>query len=137
MAPVENPDAGGLDASLFHATVAAAAKAGEPLMGRLVVALRQSLGARESAVRELPARGRLIESRQLLDSSADALCAQYPGALRAAFAEADVAGRATPVAMAELHFDDLELMDENQVSESVETARSQQLAMAALAARSR
>ena len=131
MGPVENPGAGGLDASLFHATVAAAAKAGEPLMGRLVIALRQSLGARESAVRELQVRDRLIESRQLLDSSADALCAQYPSALLAAFAEAEATERATPVAMAELHFDDLELMDENQVSDSVETARSQQLAMAA------
>ena len=128
---MENPGAGGLDPSLFHATVAAAAKGGDQLMGRLVIALRQSLGARESATRELQARDRLIESRQLLDSSADALCAQYPGALVAAFAEAEVIQRATPVAMAELHFDDLELMDEHQVSESVETARSQQLAMAA------
>lgn len=131
MAPLENPGAGGRDASLFRATVAAAAKGGAQLMGRLVTALRQSLGARESASRELQARDRLIESRQLLDSSADALCAQYPGALQAAFSEAELTERATPVAMAELHFDDLELMDENQVSESVETARSQQLAMAA------
>ncbi len=100
-------------------------------MGRLVIALRQSLSLRESATRELQARDRLIESRQLLDSSADALCAQYPGALVTAFAEAQSIPGATPVAMAELHFDDLELMDEHQVSESVETARSQQLAMAA------
>lgn len=128
---MENPGAGGRDASLFRATVAAAAKGGDQLMGRLVIALRQSLSARESATRELQARDRLIESRQLLDSSADALCAQYPGALRAAFAEAELTERATPVVMAELHFDDLELMDEDQVSESVETARSQQLAMAA------
>ena len=130
MAPVENPGAGGRDVSLFRATVAAAAKGGDPLMGRLVIALRQSLGARETACRELQARDRLIESRQLLDRSADALCAQYPGALLAAFSGAEVTGRATPVAMAELHFDDLEVMDENQVSDSVETARSQQLAMA-------
>ena len=100
-------------------------------MGRLVIALRQSLSARESATRELQARDRLIESRQLLDSSADALCAKYPSALATAFLEAEVIPRATPVAAVELHFDDLELMDEHQVSESVETARSQQLAMAA------
>lgn len=131
MATAENPGAVGREASLFHTRVAAAAKGGDQLMGRLVIALRQSLSARESATRDLQARDRLIESRQLLDSSSVALCAQYPGALLAAFTEAGVAARAVPVAMAELHFDDLELMDENQVSESVETARSQQLAMAA------
>ena len=100
-------------------------------MGRLVIALKQSLSARESAVRDLQARDRLIESRILLDRSADALCAQYPGVLLAAFAQAEQADRATPVGMAELHFDDLELMDETAVSDSVEMARSQQLAMAA------
>ncbi len=100
-------------------------------MGRLVIALRQSLSARESATRELQARDRLIESRQLLDRLADALCANYPGALAAAFAQAQVIPRATTATAVELRFDDLELMDEHQVSESVETARSQQLAMAA------
>ena len=131
MAVVENPVAGGRDAALFRATVAAAAKGGDQLMGRLIIALRQSLSTRESATRDLRARDLLIESRQLLDHSATALSTHYPGELAAAFTEAQVAQRAAPVAMAELHFDDLELMDEHQVSESVETARSQQLAMAA------
>ena len=76
-------------------------------MGRLVIALKQSLSARESAVRDLQARDRLIESRILLDRSADVLCARYPGVLLAAFAQAEQADRATPVGMAELHFDDL------------------------------
>lgn len=100
-------------------------------MARLVIALRLTLRARESAVRELLVRDQFIESRRLLDSSADALRAQYPGALLAAFAEAELNERAAPLAMADLHFDDLELMDEIQVNDNVETARSQQLAMAA------
>jgi hypothetical protein len=120
--------------ALYRATVTEAAAGGHPLMGKLVNAVKHSLGERDSAVRDFREREQLAESRRLLEVHAEALCNQYPASLLAAFSEMASADKVVVVAsgaVTEVRFDQLELMDEGQVNESVEMARSQQVAMLA------
>lgn len=101
-------------------------------MGKLVHATRRSLSEREDKSRDLHARDKLIESRKLLDQLADTLRSAYPLALEKAFSEDGKSGKAQPNGVgagAKVSFDQLELMDEVQVDESVQLARSQQVVL--------
>ena len=101
-------------------------------MGKLVNATKRSLSERVDKSRDLYARDKWIESRKLLDQLADKLCDAYPLALGKAFAEdgkptKELTAGAGPAA--KVSFDQLELMDEVQVDESVQLARSQQVVL--------
>jgi len=116
-------------AALFDGCVREAADGGGSLMEMMVGKLRLSLqqqfrtaGAKERDV--------LTESLRLLVRHEARLCAGYPQALQAAFAQ-EVAGRKVKPMAAALSFDELELMDETQVQESVEVARALQVALLA------
>ena len=101
-------------------------------MGKLVMATRRSLSEREEKSRDLHARDKLIESRKLLDQLADKLRSAYPAALEKAFSEDGKSDKLQPVGGAlgaKFSFDQLELMDEVQVDESVQLARSQQVVL--------
>ncbi|MES2584387.1 MAG: DUF1631 family protein [Pseudomonadota bacterium] len=118
--------------ALYRATVQEAAAGGHMLMGKLVAAARQGLQEREAACRDLRERDALAQSgKQLRDWEAK-LCDRYPHALLDAFTKPESARKAgSPLALTEVGFDELELMDEVQVLTSVTLARTQQVAMLA------
>ncbi len=101
-------------------------------MGKLVNATRRSLSEREDKSRDLRGRDKLIESRKLLDQLADGLRSAYPIALVKAFSPDTSADNLKSTAKsldAKVSFDQLELMDEVQVHDSVQLARSQQVVL--------
>lgn len=115
----------------FDACLQQAAAGGDALLGRLVAAARQSLHQRAGVSDGATERTALIESLQLLTAQEARLREAYPLELMTAFTEA-LRGRSTKAAGANaISFDQLELMDETQVQESVETARAQQAVMLA------
>lgn len=117
--------------ALYRATVAEAAAGGGALMGRLVAAAGKVLYTRELTARSLHERDALIVATKLLQSKEAELRALYPAALALAFANPDVVNKTAPLKMTEVHFDQLELMDEVQVQTSVAMARAQQAALLA------
>ena len=118
-------------ATLYRALIDEAAAGGGILMGKLVAATGMALHAREKAARDLRERDALAASIKLLQSKQTELRTQYPKALLAAFSSPERAARIVPLVATELHFDQLELMDEWQVQESVTLARAQQVALLA------
>ena len=122
-------DVTGHPGELYRATLTEAAGGGSYLMGQLVNAVRRSLSERENSARDFRERDGLLESRRLLDKFAGDLCTNYPVELLAAFTDTGASDAVTPIAASEVRFDQLELMDESQVNESVEIARSQQVAL--------
>ena len=118
--------------ALYRATVQEAAAGGHMLMGKLVAAARQGLQAREAACRDLRERDDLAQSGKQLRAWEAKLCERYPHALLEAFTKPETARKAgSPLAITDVGFDELELMDEVQVLTSVTLARTQQVAMLA------
>ena len=118
--------------ALYRATVQEAAAGGHMLMGKLVAAARQGLQAREAACRDLRERDALAQSGKQLRSWEAKLCERYPHVLLEAFTQPQAARKAgSPLAITDVGFDELELMDEVQVLTSVTLARTQQVAMLA------
>lgn len=118
--------------ALYRATVQEAAAGGHMLMGKLVAAARQGLQEREAACRDLRERDALAQSGKQLRAWEAKLCERYPHALLDAFTKPEAARKAGgPLAITEIGFDELELMDEVQVLTSVTLARTQQVAMLA------
>ncbi len=115
--------------ALYRATVQEAAAGGGPLMGKLTVAARAVLQAREAAALDLPVRNAVADAAKQLRQWESELCKRYPKALLEAFANPQGAKKAKGTSPAELQFDELELMDEVQVQTSVTLARAQQVAM--------
>ncbi len=115
--------------ALYQSCIAEAAAGGRPLMEKMVGSARQGLQQQfaRSAGTE---RDGLTEMLRLLNHHEEALTRAYPAELMEAFSGADGGTRAKPAASA-LSFDELELMDETQVQESVEMARAQQAAQVA------
>lgn len=118
-------------AALYQATIEEAASGGAAIMAKLVVAVRKSVHARVGTARDYREREMHEDSMKLLSVQEPELCAQYPQALLAAFSGPVLSAKATVLSMAEVQFDQLELMDEVQVQESVTMARAQQMAMLA------
>lgn len=76
-------------------------------------------------------RASLVESERFLSLRQDTFCAAYPDALRAEFTNPQVPSQGAPKA---LSFESLELMEEEQVDETVEVLRGQQAVLAAVEA---
>ena len=117
--------------ALFRSTIQDAAAGGSLLMGKLVAAARINLQAREAASRDLRARDALAQSAQKLRSWEAELCKRFPQALLDAFLNPAATLKAGTHAVAEVAFDELELMDEVQVQTSVTMARTLQVAVLA------
>jgi hypothetical protein len=117
--------------ALYRSTIQDAAAGGSLLMGKLVTAARTHLQAREAASRDLRERDALADSAQKLRTWEGELCKRFPQALLDAFDNPDVARKAGAHTVAEVAFDELELMDEVQVQTSVTMARTLQVAVLA------
>lgn len=123
-------------AVLYRTALEQAAQAGEAIMANVLVAARQSLTEQAAQLRGLAERKHVELALKLLDSNAQGLSERYPQTLTL-LAFKQVAERAGQAAGNEaevrqtLHFDQLELMDSDQVHERVALARSQQSAMLA------
>ncbi|MBI2748909.1 MAG: DUF1631 family protein [Burkholderiales bacterium] len=117
--------------ALYQSTVQDAAAGGSLLMGKLVTAARSQLQERETACRDLRERDAIATSAKHLRAWESKLCERYPQALLDAFANPDAAKKAGTQSIADVQFDELELMDEVQVQTSVTLARTQQVAMLA------
>ena len=119
-------------AALQHAIGGVLADA-KHLMERIVEATRLSLQARENQARTAGEHQAMLEARQQLTRLAYVMGDRYPEALRKALDKE--AGQREPSSTRSLftiHFDELELMDETQVSESVERARARQILASAV-----
>ena len=115
--------------ALYRTVVNDAVAHSDHLMARVVESTRRVLQAREDAAHTVGERHALVEARRQLNKLESVLCERYPKALQQALAE----GLSQDVvrSLFTVHFDQLELMDEAQVSESVERARAQQLVVTA------
>ncbi len=123
--------------ALYKECVAKAANDGRALMDALVEKARQSLQQKSQTVSDPVERQQLVEAARQLNVHSAMLIERYPLSLMGAFSES-LAQDSTPRALAPadapaksgLKFDELELMDESQVQESIELARAQQTALA-------
>jgi hypothetical protein len=118
---------------LYRATVEEAAAGGGELMGKMVAVATKALYARELTARTMHERDALIMAGKLLQGKDAEMRAMYPKALLAAFLNPEQTHhkKAEPLALEKIQFDQLELMDEGQVQESVAIARAQQVALLA------
>ena len=107
-----------------------------PLLERVTEAARRALQARQDAVRTPGEHQALHEARQQLTRLAFVMSDRYPEALRKAMEQAGGqgahGGQKPTRSLFTIHFDELELMDESQVSESVERARARQILISAV-----
>ncbi len=132
MPPVAASTASPQYQALYRATLQEAAAGGHILMGKLVAAARQGLQLREAACRDPRERDALAQSGKQLRAWEAKLCERFPLALLDAFTKPEAAKKAgSPLAITDVGFDELELMDEVQVLTSIALARTQQVAMLA------
>jgi hypothetical protein len=108
-----------------------AAAGGAVLMGKLVAAARLALQTQEAASRDLRERDALADSANQLRRHEQQLCQSYPQALLQAFSQPEGGKKAVSLSLADVQFDQLELMDDVQVQATVTLARVQQVAMLA------
>ncbi|CAN7662524.1 DUF1631 family protein [Acidovorax sp. LjRoot117] len=105
----------------------------QPMMERIAEATRMSLQARQDAVRTAGEHQAMHEARQQITRLANVMSDRYPEALRKALEQSATRGpeKATR-SLFTVHFDELELMDESQISDSVERARARQILISAV-----
>jgi len=116
--------------ALFAACITQAMSGARPLMDKMLSATRSAMQDEASRASAGPGREALRESLRLLGLYEAPLSSLFPQALEAAVSGAD-GGTRPKAAGAALSFDELELMDDAQVQESVELARAQQAAVLA------
>src|SRR3989344_3222653 len=104
-----------------------------PLMERVAEATRMSLLTRQDQARTPGEHNAMHEARQQLSRLASVMGERYPDALRKALdQEAAQNQEKPPRSLFTVHFDDLELMDEAQINDSVERARARQVLISAV-----
>ncbi|MBU0748886.1 MAG: DUF1631 domain-containing protein [Gammaproteobacteria bacterium] len=105
-----------------------------PLMDRVAEATRMSLQSRLDQARTPGEHHAMLEAKQQLQRLASVMAERYPDALRKALdqetAQAD--SHKPTRSLFTVHFDDLELMDESQINDSVERARARQVLISAV-----
>ena len=115
----------------FDACLQQAAAGGNALLGRLVAEARQTIHHRAGQCDSATERTALVEALHLLNAHEAKLREVYPLELMTAFSDV-LRGRAAKASVGTaLSFDQLELMDDAQVQESVESARAQQAVLLA------
>jgi hypothetical protein len=117
--------------ALYRSTVQEAAAGGSLLMGKMIAAARTNLLAREAACRDLRERDALANSAKQLRTWEGELCKRFPQALLDAFTNPESPHKTGARAVADVAFDELELMDEVEVQTSVTMARTLQVAVLA------
>jgi hypothetical protein len=117
--------------ALYRSLVQEASAGGAALMGKLVAAARLVLQTQEAAARDLRERDALADSANQLRQCEPQLCKNYPAALLNAFVDPEVGKKSNSLTVADVQFDQLELMDDAQVLTTVTLARVQQGAMQA------
>lgn len=104
-----------------------------PLMDRIVETARMSLQSRQDAARTPGEHHAMHEARQQLSRLAAVMGERYPEALRKALDQESAQHDDKPTrSLFTVHFDELELMDEAQINDSVERARARQLLVTAV-----
>lgn len=102
--------------------------AGAPeLIAQVLEATRLSLRTREDQARTAGEHQALREAGQQLMRLSPVMSQRYPQALRSCIEQDGTHQRRGTRALSSVQFDDLELMDEGQVNDSVERARAQQI----------
>lgn len=104
------------------------------LMERVAEATRMSLQLRQDQARTPGEHQGMLEAQQQLMRLTSVMGERYPGALRKAL-EQQTAAQAEEKpsrSLFTIHFDELELMDESQITESVERARATQVLASAV-----
>lgn len=100
---------------------------------RVIEATRVSLQLRLDSARTPGEHHAMQEARQQLVRLAWVMAERYPDALRKALDQDTAQGDDKPArSLFTVHFDDLELMDETQVNDSVERARARQVLVSAV-----
>jgi len=117
--------------ALYRSCMKEAAAQGRMLMQRLVRRAAQSMPLRAARIGDLEERKLLAEAARTLLKHEGALCEAYPQALLAEFAHAISGDTRKPGA---LSFDSLELMGDEQMQESVDLLRLQQMVLAEVTA---
>ncbi|CAN5632424.1 hypothetical protein BH11PSE7_BH11PSE7_22110 [soil metagenome] len=116
--------------ALFDACITQAMNGARPLMEKMLSATRSALQDEASRAAAGPGREALRDSLRLLGLYEGPLSSLFPQSLETALSGPD--GSARPKSPgAALSFDELELMDDAQVQETVELARAQQAALLA------
>lgn len=121
------PTTNGADATLIERTISHVLGDTQRMMERLLEGTRQSLQKLEDQSRTPGERHALIESRQQLTRLCFVMAERYPDALRQAIAQDANDQHRNTRSLFTVHFDDLELMDEHQISVSVERARAREV----------
>ncbi len=102
-------------------------------MEHIAEAARMALQSRQDQARTPGELHALREAREQLSRLAFVMAERYPDALRKALAEESAQHEEKPTrSLFSIHFDDLELMDEAQINESVERARARQVLITAV-----
>jgi hypothetical protein len=117
--------------ALYRSCMKEAAAQGRTLMQRLVRRAALAMPQRAALAPDEPERKLLSDAARTLMKHEDVLCEAYPQALLAEFAHA-ISGDARKSGA--LSFDTLELMGDDQMQESVEHMRLQQMVAAAVEA---
>ncbi len=103
------------------------------LMERVAEATRMSLQLRRDQARTPGEHHATLEAQQQLMRLTSVMSERYPGALRKALEQHSAQGEEKPSrSLFSIHFDELELMDESQITESVERARARQVLASAV-----
>ena len=96
-----------------------------PLMERVAEATRMSLLTRQDQARTPGEHNAMHEARQQLSRLTSVMGERYPDALRKALDQEAAQNQEKPTrSLFTVHFDDLELMDEAQINDSVERVES-------------
>lgn len=104
-----------------------------PLMEHVAEAARMSLQSRQDQARTPGEHQAMLEARQQLSRLTSVMGERYPDALRRALDQEAPQTDAKPTrSLFTVHFDDLELMDESQINDSVERARARQVLVSAV-----
>lgn len=119
--PVASPQAPA--GQLFRSAVQAATAEGRGIATRMIANALKLLQARELASRDLSERDALADSVRLLRERQADLCQQFPQALLQVFSALDSRSRTVPPRAIEVPFEELELMDDAQVQDSVAAVR--------------
>ncbi|WP_298211215.1 DUF1631 family protein [Acidovorax sp.] len=121
------------NATLYQRIVQGVLADARHLMERVAEATRMSLQARQDQARTPGEHHAMHEARQQLTRLASVMGERYTDALRKAF-DKETAPREEKAtrSLFTVHFDELELMDETQISDSVERARARQVLISAV-----
>lgn len=116
----------------LRAALTQAAQAGEPIMGQVLAQTSAALTVRAAQTRTARDRDVYLLGVQLLQAHAVTLVERYPAALAAAWGHGGGLSAEPAQALASIHFDELELMDSEQVQGRVDLAKTQQVILLAV-----